>query len=310
MLRISTLSVTLASLPALALAAPEGWSPLLEPAELAGFLDTGDDIHIIHVNGAFEDGHIPGAAYSPYANWRGGPANPGALLSEMDYELEAARVGVEADVPVVIVHAGETPSDMGAAARVYWTLKSLGVQDLALLNGGFDGWAEAGLPVSTTPAEVPASDFYAEWSNDWYISTDEVAELVEAGEARLMDSRPQGFFEGIAWSIARPGTIRGAENLEFEDFFDGNRMISAEHARTIAEEQGLTDAPITVSFCNTGHWAALNWFALSELAGIEGTRLYAESMAEYADGGHALDNEPGRVAFLWRSFQGWVADIF
>ena len=310
MFRTTALSVTFAALPALALAAPEGWSPLLEPAELARMLEAAEDIHVIHVTGEFENGHIPGAVFSPYANWRGGPSNPGGLLPELEYELEAVRVGVEADVPIVVVHAGSNPSDMGAAARVYWTLKSLGVQDLALLNGGFAAWAEAGLPVSTTPVPLSESDFRAEWTNDWYISTTEVAELVERGEARLLDSRPEGFFQGLTWSIARPGTVRGAENLEFADFFEGNRMVSPERAREIAEAQGLTEAPITVSFCNTGHWAALNWFALSELAGIENTRLYAESMAEYAMHGHALDNEPNRVAFLWRSTRRWIEDLF
>lgn len=310
MLRTIALSFSLLALPSLALATPQGWGPLLEPTELAAILEAEENIRIIHVSGDFAAGHIPGAAYSPYANWRGGPFNPGALLPELEYELEAARVGVEADIPTVIVHSGENPTDMGTAARVYWTLKSLGVQDLALLNGGFAAWQSAELPVSTTPVEISETDFMAEWSDEWYISTTEVAELVESGEARLLDSRPSGFFEGLAWSIARPGTVRGAENLEFEDFFDGNRMVSPERAYEVAESKGLLEAPVTVSFCNTGHWAALNWFALSELAGIENTRLYAESMAEYAIHGHELDNEPSRIAFLWRSTKRWVEGFF
>ena len=304
-----TLGLSL-SLPMAALATPQGWSPLLDPQELATILEAEDDIRIVHVSGEFAAGHIPGAGFSAYADWRGGPANPGALLDPDTYAFEAARLGIETDTPVVIVHAGANPSDMGTAARVYWTLKSLGVQDLALLNGGFAAWAEAELPVSTTPAYIEMSDFAGEWQDDWYISTAEVAELVDRGEARLIDSRPRGFFEGIAWSIARPGTVRGADNVEFEDFFEGNRMVSPERAREIAVANGLDNAPVTVSFCNTGHWAALNWFALSELAGIENTRLYAESMAEYAQAGHALDNEPGRVAFLWRSTVRWVEGMF
>ena len=310
MLRNTALTLSLIALPSLAFATPEGWSPLLEPADLAAIMEADPSVHIVHVTGDFDAGHIPGAAYSPYANWRGGPNNPGALLDELDYELEAARIGIEADRPVVVVHSGANQTDMGAAARVYWTLKSLGVQDLAVLNGGFAAWQEAQLPVSTDPVAITPSDFRAEWSDTWYISTDEVAEQVEAGTARLLDSRPEGFFEGMMWSIARPGTVRGAENLEFGDFFEGTRMVSPERAREIAEVQGLTDAPITVSFCNTGHWAALNWFALSELAGVENTRLYAESMAEYASRGHALDNEPSRIAFLWRSTVRWVEDLF
>ena len=308
-----TLGATLAlglGLPMAAVATPEGWSPLLEPAGLAGLLEAEDNIRIVHVSGDFEAGHIPGAAFSAYSAWRGGPANPGALLDPETYATEAARLGIDTDTPVVIVHSGANPSDMGTAARVYWTLKSLGVQDLALLNGGFAAWAEADLPVSTTPGTIEQSDFTGNWHEDWYISTAEVADLVDSGEARLIDSRPQGFFEGIAWSIARPGTVRGAENVEFADFFDGNRMVNPDRAREIAFANGLEDAPITVSFCNTGHWAALNWFALSELAGIENTRLYAESMAEYAQSGYALDNEPGRIAFLWRSTVRWVEGLF
>ncbi len=310
MLRNTALTLSLIALPSLALAAPDGWSPLLEPAELAAMLEADEDIRIIHVTGDFSAGHIPGAAHSPYANWRGGPSNPGALLPELEYELEAARVGVEADLPIVLVHAGDSPTDMGAAARVYWTLKSLGVQDLALLNGGFAAWQEAQLPVSTTPTEIEETGFMAEWRDDWYISTREVEALVASGEARLLDSRPEGFFQGLAWSIARPGTIRSAENLEFGDFFEGNRMVSPDRAGEIAEAKDLTDAPITVSFCNTGHWAALNWFALSELAGIENTRLYAESMAEYAIHSAELDNEPSRIAYLWRSTRRWVEGFF
>ena len=310
MLRKTALTLTLTALPALASAAPEGWQPLLAPADLSALLDRGEDIHIIRVTGDFAAGHIPGAVFSPYAEWRAGPSNPGALKPELEYEMEAVRVGVTESTPTVIVHDGASPSDMGAAARVYWTLKSLGVQDLALLNGGFQAWAAADLPTATGEVTPTESDFYAEWRDDWYIPTNEVVELVESGDARLVDGRPEGFFEGTTWSIARPGTIRSAENLQFSQFFQDGRMVDAERARDIANAQGLQDAPVTVSFCNTGHWAALNWFALSELAKVPNTRLYAESMAEYTIHGHALDNEPSRMAYLWLSTKRWVSGLF
>ncbi len=313
MLRKSALglaALTLSTaLPAAALAAPDGWSPLLEPAELAAILDTHDDVRVVHVTGD-ADQLIPGAVFSPYADWRGGPNNPGALRDVLEFEDVITQLGIDADTPVVVVHGGANPSDMGAAARVYWTLKSLGVEDLALLNGGFAAWAGADLPIATEPTEVQTTSFQPEWDDSWYIGTAEVAALTESGEARIIDSRPRGFFDGIDWSIARPGTVRNAENVVFAEFMDGNRMIAPERAQEIAAANGLTDAPLTVNFCNTGHWAAINWFALSEVAGVDNTRLYAESMAEYANAGHALDNEPSRIAYLWRSTRNWVADLF
>ena len=52
----------------------------------------------------------------------------------------------------------------------------------------------------------------------------------------------------------------------------------------------VDDGKELVSFCNTGHWAATNWFALSELAGVEGVKLYPESMVDWANSGGALIN--------------------
>ncbi len=310
MLRNTALTLTLIALPSLAFAAPEGWKPLLTPAELAAIAADTPNLRIVHVTGAPDNGVIEGAQFSPYAKWRAGPTNPGAVLPEMEYELEITRLGIDETTPVVIVHAGTDPSDMGAAARIYWTLKSLGVPDLALLNGGFAAWQDAGLPVASTPATVAESDFMGDWSTEWSITTSEVAELSVAGSGRLVDSRPEGFFQGVAWSIARPGTIKGAESLQFGAFFDGNTMVAPERVSQIVTDAGLSGEADLVSFCNTGHWAALNWFAMSEIAGLDDVRMYAASMAEYTQHGHALDNEPGRVAYLWLSTKRWIEGLF
>ena len=302
--------IALCVAPVGALAAPDGWSPLLEPAELAAMLEDHADIRVVHVSGDSGAAAIPGAVATSYADWRGPSDNPGALREVAEFEAEARRLGIEADTPVALVHSGSDATDMGVAARIYWTLKSMGVEDLALVNGGFAAWQAAGLPVADGVEQVAPSGFTAEWQEDWRVDTAEVERLIESGEADLIDARPPGFFEGLAWSIARPGTIRGASNLTFEDWFDGNHMVDATTARDIAERHGRTDAPLTVSFCKTGHWAAINWFALSELAGVENTRLYAESMAEWTQADRPVDNEPSRVTIYWQSTRDWVSDLF
>ena len=49
---------------------------------------------------------------------------------------------------------------------------------------------------------------------------------------------------------------------------------------------GPTHSGVTlVSFCNTGHWASTNWFALSEIAGIPNVKLYPESMVGWSKRG-------------------------
>jgi len=291
-------------------ATPQGWKPLLEPAELADILKSDEPVRIVRVSGEFDKGHIPGAEFSAYADWRGPAENPGALRDLSHYQDLVQKLGITADTPVVVVHDGSSQTDMGTAARVYWTLKSLGVEDLALLNGGFQAWKEAGLKVETTASAVQASEWQPQWSDQWRVSTEEVEKLVKEDDARLIDARPANFFQGVMWTIAKPGTLPHAGNLTYDTWFKGNRMVDAATARKIAEDYGHTDAPMTVSFCNTGHWAAINWFALSELADVPNTRLYAESMAEWTKADRPIANQPGALTYYWLSTKRWVTSLF
>jgi thiosulfate/3-mercaptopyruvate sulfurtransferase len=297
-----------------ALAAPDGWSSLLSPTELAALLDTehAGDIRLVQVSPAPGGGYLPGAVDAPYGNWRGPAENPGALPEIEDLHDVVGRAGITAATPVVILYGGTSQTDFGTAARVYWTLKSLGVEDLAILNGGVAAWKEAGLPIEDVPVSVPPSAWKPDLSETWRVTSAEVATLIDSGEvANLVDARPPGFFEGLLWhdAAASPGTLPGSRNLTYELWFEGDTVVNAERARQIAEEAGQTDAPLTVSFCNTGHWAAINWFALSELAGVENTRLYAESMVEWSHTGGAMMNQPSRIQFYWMQFRGWLAGL-
>lgn len=310
------LAVALAAAPAVrAIAAPEGWSPLLSPAELSTILDAeGDAVRVLQVNGDHGDGYIPGAVRAPYAEWRGPESNPGALPETAQFHAILERTGIEAETPVVVVHAGTNPADFGSAARVYWTLKSLGVEDLAILDGGLAGWKAAGLATEADEGGVFPSAWTPELSDDWRVTSAELQAMIDQGDiANFVDARPPGFFEGLLWHDAAsgPGTLPGSSNLTYEVWFDEDgRFVDAARAREIAESTGQTDAPLTVSFCNTGHWAAINWFALSELAGIDNTRLYAESMVGWSQAGGPMDNRPGRLQYYWLMFNNWLGGLF
>jgi thiosulfate/3-mercaptopyruvate sulfurtransferase len=312
---IPAAALILAVAPAATAAAPDGWSTLMSPTELSAIIadDPLETVRVLQVNGSHGDGYIPGAVRAPYPEWRGPAANPGALPPIEALHAVLERTGIEADTPVVVVHQGAGPADFGTAARVYWTLKSLGVEDLAILNGGLAGWKAAGLPVAADEGGVFPGDWRPELSDEWRVTSAELQELIASGEvANLVDARPPGFFEGLMRHEAAtaPGTIPGSGNLTYEVWFEGDAIVSPERARAIAEETGQTDAPLTVSFCNTGHWAAINWFALSELAGIENTRLYAESMVEWSQTGGPMANQPSRLGWYWHLLTTWVGGFF
>ncbi|WPY94344.1 rhodanese-like domain-containing protein [Limimaricola variabilis] len=300
-------AATLLSSPALAQDA-EAFGPLVTADELAGLLDTTDPL-ILDIRGdAYAEGHIEGAVSAPYGLFRGPAENPGQVPSEEKLTEVLRDLGVTVDRPVVITHQGSDETDFGAAARVYWTLKSSGVSDLAILNGGVGAWKAAGNTLSTEAVEPEESAITVSFSNEWLATEAEVLQVVEGeAQATLLDARPESFWAGkdAHAAAARPGTLPQSEYFTHSNWFsDDPTLIDAEAAAALAEEGGFTADETLISFCNTGHWAATNWFALSELAGLEDVKLYPESMVGWSQAGLPMENTPGVFRNLLNQITG------
>ncbi|MEL6577700.1 MAG: rhodanese-like domain-containing protein [Pseudomonadota bacterium] len=262
-------------------AAAEPLAKLLTPQALSDA--EGVIILDIRAPKAFAAGHVEGARNVPYGAWRGPQTNPGARLSDAALTALLQVAGVGPESRVVVLNEGDSPSAFGATARVYWTLKSAGLTEIAILNGGMRAWQTAKLPLTSDAAPFEPSTATFTLSDRWSVDRAEVdAVIAGESEALLIDARPDIFFKGGKKHPAArlPGTLRSAVNLVHESFFGQNGAMSEDGAyvRDLAREAGWTPGRTVVSFCNTGHWAASNWFALSEIAEIEDVRLYPESM--------------------------------
>ena len=278
--------------------------PLVGVDWLADNLDR-DDIVLIDLRnkidgGSYDtylEGHIPTAIHSDYLKdgWRVGRDDVVGLLPEASqFEALARRLGVSADSHVVLVPAGVGATDFGSSARAYWTFKVFGHQNVSILDGGFAAW-KAAYPArveSGAPVAPAAGDFIASFQPQGYVSTADVKKIVAAESgATLLDGRTKEQFLGDAKhpKAAAGGRIPGATLLFQELAYntDTNRLKSPAELRGIYD--GIdADLPI-VSYCNTGHWAATNWFVLSEVLGREDVRLYDGSMVEWtADGSNPL----------------------
>lgn len=248
---------------------------------------------------------LAGAVSAPYSRWRG-PLGEERPLPELTAWVRS--LGLDAQTPVVIVGDGEEASDFGAAARVYWTLRWLGLRRLAILNGGAPAWIDAGLPLARQPATVTPSTYTPRLDASVRASLEEVRARLGDPQTLLLDARPAPFYRGAlkAPAARRPGTLPGAQSFDHAQWFpDGSARLpdAATLARIAAQGpwQARAGAAPTrmVSFCNTGHWAAINWFVLSEVLGQSGVQLYPGSMVEWSRAGLPMDHVPGRAEQLW-----------
>jgi len=263
----------------------------------------------------FPSGNVPGSVSAPYAQWRGPASNPGELPDLPKLTTLVQRLGLQADSHAVIVSNGSDATDFGAAARVYWTLKVLGIKDLSILNGGYRAWVAAGQEIRQGASQVARSDFKPTVDRSQIATRDEVAQAIEAQKAVLVDARPASFFRGETRHAGAKaaGTLPGAANLSHDRWFKPGSasFVSKDDAQSIAAALRLEPGRDTLSFCNTGHWAATNWFALSEVLGQPNVKLYAGSMVDWTSAPKALPVEgPGRVGQLLVDMRIWAAKTF
>ncbi len=294
------------------LTATSAWADLAPVISVDELAELRDSVKVLEIQRTPEDvakARIDGAVYLPYGTFRGPKNNPGALPKLTELAQALGSKGLLADDPIVIVHAGETSTDFGAAARVYWTLKSVGYDDLSILNGGYKSYVAAKQPITADAPAVSPVALELSFNDQWYAST---AAIESDSTARLLDSRLDAFYQGKAWHGAakRPGILPGADHFAFDAFFDKDSALlkSADAVRGIVESNGLSVAN-TVSYCNTGHWAATNWFVLSELAEVDQVKLYAESMVEWSNLDKPMDNVPGALEFAWLKTRNFVKGL-
>jgi thiosulfate/3-mercaptopyruvate sulfurtransferase len=193
------------------------------------------------------------------------------------------ELGIDEDKHVVIVPAGVHYTDFGSAARVYWTLKIAGLKRISILDGGYAAWkAKPANPVETKPNPPSPTIVTVTLDKALLAEAADVERVLQSRSATLLDARPASFFTGKekAPAAAAYGRIPGALNIDSADFYDAARNRLKPKAELEELASAIPAGPV-VSYCNTGHWAATDWFVLHELLGRKNVSLYDGSMVEW-----------------------------
>ena len=265
---------------------------LVSPAELAAHLDdpgwvvfdTRHDLSDVDEGRhAYAAGHVRGAYFL-----------------HLDEDLSGAKTGRNGRHPLPDLQAfaqrinacGVTPQtqvvaydDMGGgfAVRLWWMLRWLGHDRVALLDGGFPAWRKEGLPVSTeAPAPRPGR-FVPKPHLGWTVDAPFLERFHEDRAVKLLDARAQERYSGAQEPLDPvAGHVPGAlnrfwkANLAPDGRFKPAAALRAEYESLLA---GAAPSQ-SVHMCGSGVTACHNIFAM-ELAGLPGARLYPGSWSEW-----------------------------
>ena len=230
--------------------------------------------------------HVPGAVFFDIDEIADA-ANPlpHMLPSAEKFSARVRRLGL-GDGNRIIVYDSAM---MASAARVWWTFRAFGHDDVAVLDGGFRKWLREGRPVESEAPPPRERHFTARFNHALVRELEEVRGNIGSGREQVLDARSRGRFAGSEpepRASLRGGHIPGSRNLPFDLLVDSasGTMKPATEIKRLFAEAGVDLARPIVTSCGSGVTASLLAFGLY-LIGHEAAAVYDGSWTEW--GGRA-----------------------
>lgn len=228
---------------------------------------------------AYLAGHVPGAVYAHLdEDLSNPPATDNGRHPLPPPEILRARfgqMGIGNGTQVVAY------DDMngGIASRLWWMLRYMGHEAVAVLDGGWQAWAAADLSQEAGKVRNETAVFHGEPRREWLVTMDEVPSL-----PLLVDSRDPARYRGEFETLdPQAGHIPGAVNFFFErNWGEDGRYLPSEQIR--AQLQGLLGdtPPSQATFhCGSGVTACVNLLAMAHV-GLGNGRLYVGAWSEWS----------------------------
>jgi thiosulfate/3-mercaptopyruvate sulfurtransferase len=235
----------------------------------------------------YQAAHIPGAFYldlnqdlSGEVRAHGG-RHPLPEVSTLVATLQ--RLGINsAPVPTQVIVYDD--ARLGFAARLWWLLRYLGHDQVAVLDGGWGAWQAAGYAVSATVPALQTGRFMPNLRMDWVVDRLQVLDRMQGHAAQggtvLVDSREGDRYRGEREPIDPvAGHIPGAVNYPWQEVTDESGFVRSP-LRQRQRWQALDPTQEVVVYCGSGVTACVNLFALA-LAGFPPGKLYAGSWSDW-----------------------------
>ncbi len=232
---------------------------------------------------AYQEAHIPGAIYvhlerdlsAPLSGTNG--RHP--LPSTAELTARFSRWGIDAHTQVVAYDS----RGGGFAARIWWTLRYLGHDAVAILEGGFPAWEGGGFPTHSGVEERNPAQFVANLRPDMRINAAELQVNLEDYAHRLLDSRAPERYRGEEEHLDPvAGHIPGALNRFWGANLDENDQLLPQDTLREGFTTLIGDrAPSEfVVYCGSGVTGCFNLLVMEHL-GLTGARLFPGSWSEW-----------------------------
>lgn len=230
----------------------------------------------------FAAGHVPGARFLDLASFKDAASPvPNALPTGDQTAQRLAKLGYRSGQRIVIYD----DSAVKTSARAWFALRRIGVEPLALLDGGLGKWRAEHRPLDRGNAAVDPEGPSPLRASETRVRTKaQMLGNIASGAEQVLDARDTERFSGDTADTVHDlpgGHIPGSRNLFFRDLYnaDGTFKPTDQLRKAFAAAGIDLDRPI-VATCGSGVTASVLLFALHRL-GIEDAALYDGSWSEW-----------------------------
>lgn len=233
----------------------------------------------------YQKSHVPGAVYAHLNDDLSGRTIPGKMGRHPlpDAQMLVQRFsswGIDARTQVV---AYDSLSGSMAAARLWWLLQWAGHEAVAVLDGGFKYWVDAGYPCASGTEKREKRVFVPKFNPGMVSTANDVLAALDKPGYLLLDSRTSDRYRGENETIDPvAGHIPGAISAPFIDNVtaEGIFKSQSELKGRFQKITGNTPANHVVFYCGSGVTAAHNVLAFLH-AGMGMPRMYAGSWSDW-----------------------------
>jgi len=225
------------------------------------------------------EAHIPGAVFFDIDAISTPSDLPHMMPSARVFSDAASQLGLsQSDTVVVYASAGSF-----SAARVWWTLKVFGFQDVRLLNGGLPAWQAVGYAVEKGDVVVAPTVVNATMQSNAVVDAAQVLKASDTGASQILDARSYSRFAGVApepRAGLRGGHIPGSVCVPFTELFSDGELLSNPLLEKVFEEHGVAKNKPLITSCGSGVTAAILTLAL-HCIGRDDCAVYDGSWTEW-----------------------------
>ncbi len=256
----------------------------------------------------YNNGHIKGAVSCPLSNFREGryfnpklqKPIPGYFAAPNKYVETAKKCGITNDNAVVFYAGGNKAKLYRDGALAALTSMLYGKNNVAILDGGYEGFVKAGGETSKEATTKEGNYKIKKFDRSAYADLTDVDEALTLNKAQFLDATGLGkpgkshYHADMKKEDKRrmaEGHIPGAKALHAKKYTvekDGVYYLDTkENITKKLKDAGIDTSKPVINYCNTGHLAAGSAFVQKFLLGMD-AKLYDGSMADYT----ATPNRP------------------